>query len=84
MNLYGWDSFHTCLRRAVGFQVSGEKYMIDNEVYVCDPRHWADRGCADMPRYSVMEHCTTLKIGTCHDAKFIITGCTAVCHDNLR
>ena len=44
--------------------------MIDDEVHVCDPRHWADRDGADFPRYSVSEHSTALKNGSCHDHNF--------------
>ena len=55
------------------FQFSGEEYLINDEVHVCDPRHWADRNGADISRYFIWEYSITLKTGSCHNGKFVIT-----------
>ena len=58
--------------------------MIDDAVHVCDPRHWADRDSDDTSRYWVLEHSTTLKTRSCHDANFVNTGDTTSCsYDNV-
>ena len=37
--------------RCFSRSLSGEEYLINDEVYVWDPRHWADRHGADIPRF---------------------------------